>query len=340
MPGLAWEPVIELQLEDYVQAIAWSSCANWLAVAEITGAIHCIEIASSKRQTWSGHQLGCNGLSWHPSKPLLASAGQDGTVKLWEPNEAQPKANLTLNNKWVAKVAWHPKGRLLAAIAGKQVQWFNEQGELLWTNDPYPSTLSDLAFVPHEEEVATVGFGGVQFWSNSKKPVDRTFEWKGSSLSIAISPNKKFIATGDQDCTIHFWRTRKPTSQNSAMMSGFAIKALELSWDSTSRYLASGGSSDVCLWDCSGAGPEGREPLTIQGNPEAYLRALAFSPKRLLLLTGDELGVVTLWDPSKRMQVCCYQLDEEISQLSWSPDDRRVAVGTSQGELLVLKLAV
>ena len=40
-------------------------------------------------------------------------------------------------------------------------------------------------------------------------------------------------------------------------MYGFPTKVLELSWNSTGRWLATGGSSSVILWDCSGKGPAG-----------------------------------------------------------------------------------
>src|SRR5260221_14213499 len=44
----------------------------------------------------------------------------------------------------------------------------------------------------------------------------------------------EYIATGDQDSTVHFW---KVASGRDLMAQGYATKVRNLSWDSSSRYL-------------------------------------------------------------------------------------------------------
>jgi WD40 repeat protein len=46
---------------------------------------------------------------------LLASAGRDGTVRLWDPESGRQQARLTGHTGTVATVAFSPDGRLLAS---------------------------------------------------------------------------------------------------------------------------------------------------------------------------------------------------------------------------------
>ena len=58
---------------------------------------------------------------------------------------------------------------------------------------------------------------------------------EGVKFALAWSPDAKYIATGEQDSTVHFWRVK---SGADAQMWGFPTKVLQLSW-SNGRALVS-----------------------------------------------------------------------------------------------------
>jgi len=84
-------------------------------------------------------------------------------------------------------------------------------------------------------------------------------------LALAWSPNGQYLATGDQDSTVHFWMVK---TGEDLMMSGYPTKVKELSWDSSSRYLATGGGTMPCVWDCSGEGPANTMPQQFEAHTE------------------------------------------------------------------------
>ncbi|HEY7355805.1 MAG TPA: WD40 repeat domain-containing protein, partial [Ktedonobacterales bacterium] len=142
-----------------------------------------------------------------------------------------------------------------------------------------------------------------------------------------------YIATGEQDSTIHFWVVQ--TGQDLQMW-GYETKALQLSWNHTGRYLATGGSASIVIWDCSGKGPEGTTPQMLKGHT-APVSALAYQPRGALLASGGQDGRVALWpmDQPKRGPLIT-QMESSITQLVWAPDTPRVAVGTEAGLVVVL----
>jgi WD40 repeat protein len=109
----------------------------------------------------------------------------------------------------------------------------------------------------------------------------------------------------------------------------------ELAWDATSRYLATGGGPTPCVWDFSGKGPAGSTPAQLEAHKE-NVTCLSYQHQGALLASGGEDGLVALWQPNKQQgAVALAKHDSAISQLVWSADDQRLAVGTADGNVLV-----
>ena len=106
-----------------------------------------------------------------------------------------------------------------------------------------------------------------------------TLEW---------SPSGKYIATGDQDSTVHFWIAN--TGQDLQMW-GYETKVLELAWSFNSRYLATGGGTQVVVWDCSGKGPENTRPMMLEGHQQ-LIKHLRFQRQGMLLASGGNDGML------------------------------------------------
>ena len=69
---------------DHVIALAWSPDGSVVAAAAVSGPITLHDMTNGAvRHTLPGHAFGTAALSWHPKEPFLASAGQDGKVRVW-----------------------------------------------------------------------------------------------------------------------------------------------------------------------------------------------------------------------------------------------------------------
>jgi WD40 repeat protein len=334
---VSWEERGQADLGDHVIALTWSPDGAGFAAAAVGGPIAIFDGMTGRvRHTLPGHGFGTTAVSWSPRGRLLASAGQDGKVKLWSTATGELHLALDGGAAWVERVAWSPDGTLLASAAGRSVRLWDSAGKLVREYGNQPSTVADIQWKPKTRELASAAYGRLAFFDPDNAEPIRTLDWKGSQLVLAWSPDGKHLATGDQDATVHFWIIK--TGEDLSMC-GYPSKVRELSWDCTSRYLATGGGAVPCVWDVSGKGPAGSTPLQFEGHA-ANITGLAFQHAGPLLASACGDGLLMLWHPGKyKKAMAKVEADSGITQIAWSPDDRRLAVGTESGTIRVYALA-
>lgn len=324
---------------DHPITVGWGADGKRLAVAASTGPVGVFDATGSRTAELPGHPGGTLAVGWSPVAQVLATSGKDGRVRLWD-GAGRETGNLEVNGKWVEHLAWHPSGELLAAACGKTVHLWDGSGHHLEDLTDHPSTVSDLAWKPGTRTLAALVYGGVLLWTirTPDAPNFRMFPWKGSPLKMAWSPDAVMLAHGNQDATVHFWYAE---TGEELQMSGYVTKVRELSWDHTSRYLATGGGPGVCVWDCGGEGPQGSKPQMLEGHAEgATITAVAFQNRGPLLACAGDDGLVNVWQPAIKKQplvVGAVAPDTDpVCGLAWSPDDRRLAYTTASGTVAVL----
>jgi WD40 repeat protein len=336
MPGVAAElrvPALtrswEAQLDDYIVRLSFSPARRLLAAAGLGGPIHLLDSATGQSfRTLPGHETGTQCISWSHDGALLASGGQDGRVKIWSPASGRLLHDLAGGAAWVEQVAFAPRHPLLVSAAGRHLKLWNVDGSCLREYAPHPSTIADVQWQHNNLFFISAAYGQLAtFKPDSPEPV-KTFPWKGSILSVAWSPDDNYVATGNQDASVHFWYRK---SGKDLEMTGYPAKVREVAWDAGSRYLATGGSAIVTIWDCAGKGPAGSHPIQLDRH-DTLLTAMCFQREGALLASGCRNGLVCVWNHRKEAAPLWESmLDAEVTQLCWAPGDRTLAASSSLG---------
>jgi len=329
----------------HVISLRWSPGGSLLAGALADGPIVLLDADNGRpRVELPGHKGGTAQVDWRPGSDakggILASAGMDGHARLWHAAFGTEMLALDAGGEWVERVAWSPRGDYLATSSGRKLRLWDfrdpdQPGRLLREFPDQESTIADIAWKPGSEDLlASCGYNGLAFWSPASETRVRHFPWKGSMLTLAWSPDGKFIATGNQDSTIQFWSL---STGKELQMWGYRTKIRELAWDARSRYLASGGSSTGVVWDCSGKGPAGSKPVLLEFH-SALLTQLAFQFDGTLLASGCREGLVAMWRPGKeKSPLATTHLGAAVTQLAWSPSNKRLAAASETGHVAVLR---
>jgi WD40 repeat protein len=323
------------QLDDYVIDLAWSPDGAVLAAASGAGPVRLLEAGDGRTlHDLAGHEAGTNAIGWNPAGGLLlATGGQDGAVKFWDGATGQHTATARLGSAWIEQLAWG--GGRLAAATGRKLFVLNPDGSVAHAFPEASKTITALAWrgPPKAPQLASACFGGVRLHDGADFILRKEFPYGNGIQALTWSPDGKWLVSGNQDPSVHLW---VPDEDAELQMSGYEGKVKHLAFDHTSRWLATAGGQDACLWDCAGAGPEGRTPAMLPH--DSPLCAVAFQRNHGLLATAALDGTVKLWSPERKQPLrATVKMPHPPTRLAWSQDDALLAIGSEKGAVYVLK---
>jgi WD40 repeat protein len=326
-------------IDDFPVALAWTPDGTALIVGGGEGGIFRVQAGDGAVQKLGEHAPGLLQLAWQPRGSLLATAGQDGSVRLWDGagREASINARVLHRSKtWPAGLAWRADGQALAFASGKDVLVFDAEGQLLREMGGHSCPLTHLLWRGRNEVLAAGN--GAMFVDRVDNGEVAQFLVEGTPLTLALSPDLKVAANGLADGTVNF---RYINTRKRSRMSGYEGKVDQTSWSSSSRYLAtsSTGASSIVVWDFSGKGPEGSEPLQLNAHEER-IESLAWQGSGALLASAGRDWRVVLWRPGPNSQAALdiQLLDGPAGNACWSPDGTWLAVAQASGKIRFFSL--
>ncbi|KPK40299.1 MAG: hypothetical protein AMJ69_02815 [Gammaproteobacteria bacterium SG8_47] len=336
MPGLAagnHKPALQARwadsFDDAVTDLVWSSDKG-LVAASASGWIKRYTADGAPVAQWQGHRGGVVCLRLQPEGELLASAGEDGKVKLW--NQSGEVAEVLVEESgWIEHLEWTPDGRVLAAGAERTIHlWKGRESLGVWY-DPRRRLLA-MAWAPDGKRLATASNKGIYVWRLGGDAPVQLLEFPGAPLSVAWSRNGRALAVGTQDGFLQIWRREPNGKAKQLTMRGYLAKVVCLAWHPHTPLIASAGGKDVVLWNLiANSGANRATPLKRHTRT---ITKLAYEAHGRLLASGDREGRVCLWRDSGELEEE-WLLGSEVTALQWCAEQATLAVGTSEGRVHV-----
>jgi WD40 repeat protein len=328
-------PDWQANLGDAVAEVSWSADGSTVVAGGVDGRVALFPAAGGPlRQGFNAHAHGLFRCRCSPTEPLLATAGQDGLAKLWDPQSGALLKELAGGSAWVEQLSWAPRGKWLAFSAGKKFRLWNPTTGVVHESADHRSTVGALAFLADGSRLASACYGGVELWDVEGGRHLEHLPWKTSLVSLSWSPDGRWVVAGTQELAVQIWELPFRPGEELAM-SGYPAKVRELAWHYSSRYLATGGGPEIMVWDCNGKGPAGSTPRILQGHG-GKVTALSYQSAGHLLASGGTDACVFLWNAGKSSSpLRQFKLPAAITSVAWSPDGSRFVTGCRDGTVAV-----
>jgi WD40 repeat protein len=238
---------------------------------------------------------------------LLAGAGQDGVVRLWDPARPDtPHRTLRGHTDQVRTVAFHPAGRLLASGgADRDIRLWTLPGGAPLTVLRQPDTVVRVAFSRDGATlIAAAQDGTITVWDSSGWRVRRTVRDSPGILGLALHPDGGLAAVGRPDGTIALWDL--VAGAVTAVLRGHQGPVPGVAFSPDGTFLASGGFDETAvLWSVA----DRRVWARLQGHGADVL-SVAWHPDGSVVYTGSTDHSITAWrvDPAAARGTVCADL--------------------------------
>jgi WD40 repeat protein len=299
------------------------------------------QVNESNRLT--GHEEEVVDISFSPDRNIIATASQDGTVKLWNLEGKQIKSFSAANNAKFWGISFSPKGQILAAASTDgTVRLWRLNGKDIEEVEPLKVSQSlvwDISFSPDGQVLASADSSGtVKLWQfdGDKFNPDPIYQIKAHDQvkgedqeihKINFSPDGKFLATASIDNTAKLWRFDGQKIEFLRTLKGHTDSLWDVTFSPDSRTIATASSdNNAKLWNL-----EGKEIKTLSGHKQGVLSA-SFATyeqnKELVVATASDDNTIKLWNLKGEEIITLTGHINGVWRASFSPNGKFLATAS------------
>jgi WD40 repeat protein len=288
----------------------------------------------------NGHKTGVTSIAFAPNGRQLLSCARDMTTRLWDVDTGEQiwrltnSSGLIYSNEFRAAFAGDGKAFLAGQdhVEPRCELWDLEKFNKLHSF-PGHGGIQCSSFARDGSRAVTGGSDKkIIVWDVKAGKSLRTWVQPEAAWSVAISADGKRAVSGGE-ARVRLWDVEADKELNQFKFDGGQAKSVALSPDG---HLAISGGSDgvVRLWNVTDGAYEHAGTLRRH---RGEVKAVAVANDSQTYATAGEDGKIILGDPAGR-RLKEWQLPGPINDLTFSPDDGRLATANSNGTIYLLRV--
>lgn len=304
-----------------------------------TGILSSLELVPKEERTLRGHRSYVSTVTFNPDGTLLASGGDDKTVKVWEVASGKLTHTITGYRDVVFDISFYNNENI--AVAGGDPDiflWQVRSGQRLGTMRGHTKGVLALSYNSNKQMLASAGGNKdkfVRLWRLPSKQLVHALEGHNQAVrSLAFSPDGTLLASGSDDFTIKLWETVQGKAKT-IMASHHTDSVSALAFHPQGNILASGSEDEtIKLWDVR----HGECTQTLKGHKH-WIRSLVFSPDGKLLASGSADTTIKLWEVATgELLHTLTSHNDWVKSLDFSPDGKLLASASGDATIKLWKM--
>ncbi len=291
-----------------VSSVSHSGPSGMIAAGYFNSTVQIWNVNSNQPVELKGHDNWITAVAWSPTGPLLASAGLDKKIILWQlptrkpsrviegaaaPAAGQP-AVADKHVDWIRALSFTPDGKFLVSAGDDKaiIVWEVETGKFVRRLEGSTEWVMALASSPDGKQLAAGGFDRtIRIWDlASGEKVKEIPANNQIIIALAWSPDGQTIASGGQDKKLRLWDI--VAGKEVRTLEGHTDQVFAVSFHPGGQLLAScSADKTVRLWNSA----DGKELKNLAGHTN-WVYSLAFTSDGSTLATASADETVRLWD--------------------------------------------
>lgn len=242
----------------------------------------------------NGHKKRVRQVSFSPDGLRLATASDDGTVRVWDLMTGNPLAVLKGHEGAVNSINFSSNGKYLAsASADKTIRlWDVEKGTFIRAFEGHKKAVKSVVFNPAGDRLASASEDReAKIWDVSRGTEIFTLSGHKARINaVVFSNNGSWIATASQDQTARIWDASSGQQMLSLEGHKGGVSSVKFSNDS-SMVVTGSEDKTVRTWRAF----SGKSIDTLTGHLDGVV-SVDFSPDEKLIVSTAEDGKAIIWN--------------------------------------------
>jgi WD40 repeat protein len=269
-----------------------------------------------------GHDYRVNSISVSQDNKVIASASDDGTIRLWNLDGVFLKPLNLPGKPIVSSVNFSPDGKLIVSGSDDStINLWTREGDFIKSLKGHTEGVNSVSFSPDGKAIASASRDRtIKLW-NLEGDVLKVLNVGDWVNSIRFSPNGKTLVSGTENGMIQLWDLNGNLLNS---WQAYEYKVYSVNFSPDGKNIAStGGDRTIKLWNSNG-----KLLRTFRGHKDE-VQSVSFSHNGKNIASASKDKTIKIWNLNGILLRTLQGHNDTVTSISFLDNDKMLVSGSS-----------